>query len=145
MSFDGLGPVGVAIGAFLTLIIGGGGGGFLVAFLKDRRQVPLDKAASDKAEIDILEQLRQMAKDAVAESVKEMHAQDERHGAEIKRLTENNRQEISQLTHIHSEEVRVITSRYDEQVLQLERRVQLLEEMLSAHNLSLPRSTSKEN
>lgn len=100
----------------ITLVIGGGSGGFFVAYQKDRRQAHIDKATTEKADLDLTQQLRQMAKEAVAESVEEMKRQDQRHNKEILELT----------------------TKYEDQVEGLTARVELLEKIIREANLPIP-------
>lgn len=115
-NIEGLGPWGSVFLALLFLLLGGGGGGFWVHYRKDKRQVSLDETAARKAEQEVLQQLRNMAKEAVAESIDEMKRQDEK----------------------HSKEVLELTSSYDIKVTDLERRVKILEQTLTDAGIPIP-------
>lgn len=85
------------VAVVITALLGGGAGGFLVAWRKDSRQVPIDEAAARKAELEITKLIDQMATNAVTKAKEQLEwqelqatqklaKQEEKHGQEISRL-----------------------------------------------------------
>ena len=83
--------------ALIAALIGTGTGGFLVAWRKDKRQVPIDVESARKAKLEVTQLIEELSTRAVVkakeqletqerQAQKDLAAAEKRHGREIDRL-----------------------------------------------------------
>lgn len=102
--------------ALIAALVGSGTGGFLVAWRRDSRQVPIDEAAARRAKVEVTEMIEELATRAV-EKAKEQMAQMEQ---EAQKALEKKEQQ-------HGKEIALLHTRITQ-----------LENTMRANGLSVP-------
>lgn len=124
--------------AALGLLLGGTGGGAIVAWRKDARQAPIDKATAEKADLDadkarleVAAMVEKLANGAVQKADQELEKQEQRHNREMDDLRRTHRREMDELR-------AELTEKVDGERAWMMRRIGHLEQVMSEGGLTVP-------
>lgn len=113
--------------ALITLLIGGGTGGFIVAWRKDVRQIPLDEAATRKAKVEVTLMIEELAERAVAKAKKQLQEQEEEAQRKLARVQADSQREI-----------KIVKQKADKEIDKLHKRINQLEVAMKDSGLIVP-------
>jgi hypothetical protein len=117
--------------ALISALIGTGTGGFIVAWKRDKRQVPLDAEAARKARIDVADMIERLATRAVERATEQLTKQEEEARLELREQEERN-----------AKELRTQEERHRVEIERLHQRIGVLEDAVRKAGAEVPPWTS---
>lgn len=123
--------VAFVLAALISALIGAGSGGFIVAWRRDKRQVPLDAEEARKARIDVADMIEALATRAVERATEQLAKQEE-----------EARQELREQGDRHEVELREQENRHKVEIGRLHQRISVLEGAVRKAGAEVPPWTS---
>lgn len=120
-------PITTIVVALISALIGTGAGGFIVAWRKDSRQVPIDEAAARRAKLDVTDLIEKLSARTVARAVAQLEEQERESDRKLKEM-----QAVAEL-HMHEQD-----ERHGAEITKLHRRVTQLEQSMRDGGLTVP-------